>query len=331
MKKQTISVIIPVYKSEARIRSCVESLLKQTYEKLEIILVDDGSPDESGAICDEYANNYSHIRVLHKKNEGPASARDYGIEIASGEYIGFVDSDDYTYPQMYEHLWNAIQTYGTKLAICGFDCVNSDESVVKEFAEYNSIQQGIFSAKELLPKIVQTNGWAYVVPWNKLYHRDIIDSSFFPVGKYYEDEFGIAQLIYRAETIACLSSKEYHYYYMRKGGQTEGSDMITHLDALEALYLRCMFYQKEGLDEFIHDNRTILFRELEKYYRCLDYKDPIVRNKLKQISKWYGDIPGRKLNETLRWYLLRVSPRLEHILTTCIHAQSKGIIQNIYE
>lgn len=319
-----ISVIVPVFKSKTSIRRCVNSLLEQTYAKLEIILVDDGSPDGSGAICDEYAKKYSNIRVIHKQNGGPASARDCGIEAACGEYIGFVDSDDYAYPKMFEHLWHALQTAGTELAICGFDCVNSDESVVEEYAAYNPIQQGVFSAEELLPKIVQTNGWAYVVPWNKLYHRNLIDSSFFPIGKYYEDEYGIAQLIYRAGTIVCLSSSEYHYYYMRKGGQTEGSSMITQLDALEALYHRCMFYHENGLDELIYDNRTIIFRELEKHYMCLDRKNSVAQKRLKQISDWYGEIPGRGLNETLRWHLLRIAPRLEKKLITLIHSQNGG-------
>ena len=325
MEKSLISVIVPVFEAKENIHRCVDSLLKQTYENLEIILVDDGSTDGSSKICDEYEKKYSNIRVIHKENEGPGSARDQGIESAIGEYIGFIDSDDYAYPDMYKKLWNAIQTTNTKLAICGFDCVYSDESVVKEFVEYNPISQGIFGAKELLPRIVQTNGWAYVVPWNKLYHRDLIDSSFFPKDKKYEDEYGIAQLIYRAEKIVCLSSSEYHYYYMRKGGQTEGARMIDRLDALEALYRRCMFYHEKGLDELIYDNRTILFRELENYYLGIDNKDSIIRARLKQISNWYGEIPGRKINETIRWYLLRIAPKLENKIISFMYSKKKKI------
>lgn len=317
-----ISVIVPVYKAKDSIGRCVDSLLNQTYTNIEIILVDDGSPDGSDLICDEYAQKHHNIRVIHKINGGPASARDCGIEAASGEYIGFADSDDYAYSNMFQHLWDAIRTSGVKLAICGFHCVNSDESEVEEYIAYNPIPHGIYSAKELMPKIVQTNGWAYVVPWNKLYHRSLIDSSFFPVGKYYEDEYGIAQLLYRADKIACLSSSEYHYYYMRKGGQTEGAAAITQLDALEALYHRCMFYHEKGLDELIYDNRTIMLREMEKLYNLLDRKAPNVRTRLKQVSDWYGKIPGRGWNETLRWYLLRISPKLEEKLMLFIQSSS---------
>lgn len=316
-----ISIIVPVYKAKESLGRCVDSLLNQSYHNLEIILVDDGSPDESGALCDKYAQNNSNIRVIHKKNGGPASARDCGIASATGEYIGFADSDDYVYPQMFQHLWEALQEAGTTLAICGFDCVNSDESPVEDYLAYNPIQQGVFSAKELLPKIVQTNGWAYVVPWNKLYHRSLIDSSFFPIGKYYEDEFGIAQLLYKAGRIACISSCEYHYYYMRKGGQTEGAETITQIDALEALYHRCIFYHEHGLDDLIFDNRTIFLRELEKHYNRLNLSDPAVRAKLKQASDWYGAIPGRGWNETLRWWLLRLAPRLEKRLIQVLRAR----------
>ena len=325
MEKPLISVIVPVFEAKKSIKRCVDSLLRQTYENLEIILVDDGSTDGSSEICNEYRKKYSNVCVIHKENGGPGSARNIGIENAAGEYIGFIDSDDYAYTDMYENLWRAIQTTGTKLAICGFDCVNSDESVVKEYAVYNPIPQGIFLAKELLPRIVQKNGWAYVVPWNKLYHRDLIDSSFFPVDKKYEDEYGIAQLIYRAERIVCISTSEYHYYYMRKGGQTEGAVRVDQLDELEALYKRCMFYHEKGLDELIYDNRTIMFRELEKNYIFIDRKDPIVRTRLKQISSWYGEIPGRKINETLRWYLLRFLPKLEKKLISFIYAHREKI------
>lgn len=318
--KPLISVIVPVYKAEKFLNRCIDSLLAQTYENIEILLVDDGSPDKSGLICDNYAQNNARIRVIHKQNAGPASARDCGIAAAQGEYLGFADADDFAYPRMYEHLWEALDCAKTKLAICGFDCVDSDEVPIREYVSQNPIPQGVFSAKELLPKIVQTNGWAYVVPWNKLYHRSLIDETFFPVGKYYEDEYGIAQLLYRAEQIACISTSEYHYYYMRKGGQTEGAASITRLDALEALYYRCIFYHEHGLDELIFDNRTIFLRELEKNYYELDLKDTNVSKRLKQLSKFYGKIPGRGLNETIRWRLLNINPKLEKTLVKWIHS-----------
>lgn len=318
--KPLISIIVPVYKAEAFLGRCVDSLLAQTYKNIEIILVDDGSPDNSGLLCDEYAQKYKNIKVIHKANEGPASARDCGIAAAEGEFLGFSDADDFAYPQMFEHLWEALNCAGTNLAICGFDCVDSEENNIPEYIKYNPIPHGIFSAKELLPKIVQTNGWAYVVPWNKLYHRSLIDSTFFPIGKYYEDEYGIAQLLYRAKKIACISTSEYHYYYMRKGGQTEGSAIVTHLDALEALYHRCIFYHEHNLDELIYDNRTIMLRELEKNYLLLNLKDCDVRTRLKQISDMYGKIPGRGINETVRWHLLKISPRFEQWLVKRIHS-----------
>ncbi len=314
-----ISIIVPVYKAEAFLRRCLDSLLAQSYPNLEIILVDDGSPDSSGEICEEYARMHPNIRTIHQKNGGPASARNRGIADARGEYLGFVDTDDYAYPQMFRHLWNAISRTDAKLAICSFDCVDSNEQEIIEFAAHEPIFEGIYSAKDLLPKIVQTNGWAYVVPWNKLYHRSLLNPNFFPEGRYYEDEFVIAQLLCTAERIACIAEKEYHYYYLRKGSQTEGCAKVTQLDALEAIYQRCMFYHENGLNELIYDNRTIYLREMGKLFRLLDRKDKTVKKRLNQIWQWYGKIPGRKINETIRWYLIKISPEFENRLVEWVH------------
>ena len=111
----TISVIVPVYKAEAYLHRCVESIRNQTFYDLEIILVDDGSPDNCGAICDEYAKIDSRIKVIHKENGGASTARNWGLEIATGEYIGFVDSDDYIHPQMYQLLYYYMKKDGSDI------------------------------------------------------------------------------------------------------------------------------------------------------------------------------------------------------------------------
>ena len=116
MKNETISVIVPVYKVEPYLRECVDSIINQTYQNLEIILVDDGSPDNCGAICDEYAAKDSRVRVIHKENGGVSSARNAGIEAATGSYIGFVDSDDWIEPDMYENLLESLQRENAEIA-----------------------------------------------------------------------------------------------------------------------------------------------------------------------------------------------------------------------
>ena len=152
-----ISIVVPVYKVEKYIRRCIDSLLAQTWKNIEIILVDDGSPDSCGQICEEYAAVYDKIRVLHKENGGLSDARNAGIAVAQGEYIGFVDSDDYIMPDMFEKLAKAAMEQHVKLSMCSFFCIDSDGNDT-EFSGVNPISDGIFAAEELLPKIVQTNG-----------------------------------------------------------------------------------------------------------------------------------------------------------------------------
>ena len=314
-----ISIVVPVYKVEKYIRRCIDSLLAQTWKNIEIILVDDGSPDSCGQICEEYAAVYDKIRVLHKEIGGLSDARNAGIAVAQGEYIGFVDSDDYIMPDMFEKLAKAAMEQHVKLSMCSFFCIDSDGNDT-EFSGVNPISDGIFAAEELLPKIVQTNGWFFIVAWNKLYHRSLLDHQFYPYGKYHEDEFVISQLLYRAQKIVCISDKEYCYIYKRADSITGSTDGIKHLDALEALYERCMFYHKHGLDKLIFDNRTIFLRELEKNYCNLNFKDKTVKNRMAELSDLYGKIPGRGKNETLRWYLLRINPKFEMWMMQKINA-----------
>ena len=119
MDNELISIIVPVYKVEKYLEKCVKSILKQTYTNLEIILVDDGSPDKCGQLCDELAKTDDRIIVFHKENGGLSDARNYGVERANGEYIGFVDSDDYIHECMYKELYEAIKKSGTSIAECG--------------------------------------------------------------------------------------------------------------------------------------------------------------------------------------------------------------------
>ena len=114
-----ISVIIPVYKVELYLRECIDSVLAQTYQNLEVILVDDGSPDQCGSICEQYAEKDNRVCVIHKENGGLSDARNAGIDVAKGEYIGFVDSDDWVAPDMYECLYKASVEYNAEFVVCG--------------------------------------------------------------------------------------------------------------------------------------------------------------------------------------------------------------------
>ena len=203
-----ISVIVPVYKVEPYLQRCVKSIQMQTYKNIEIILVDDGSPDRCPEICDELVANDRRIKVVHKPNGGLSDARNVGMEMAQGEYFCFVDSDDYIQPTMVEKLKVAIEKTGAMLAISNFMTVDESGKRVVDSTE-SPIIDGCFIVEDLLPKIYQKLGWYYIVAWNKLYHRSLFDNIRFPFGKIHEDEYIVAQVMDKAKRIACNNLSEF--------------------------------------------------------------------------------------------------------------------------
>lgn len=237
MRNTKISVIIPVFRVEAFLQKCVDSIRNQTYKNLEIILVDDGSDDGCPALCDAYAEIDDRIKVIHQKNGGLSAARNSGLEVATGEYIGFVDSDDYIDPFMYECLLDEMRKQDASLGICAFDYV-TPAGVKLEGEEYESpLRDGVYDGKELLAKVIEKNGCFYVTAWNKLYKKEIWDNLRFEDGKVHEDEFVIHKVLLKCRKVAVVSDIFYHYMQNDKSiMHTEYS--IKRLDRVEALLNR---------------------------------------------------------------------------------------------
>lgn len=233
-----ISVIIPVYNVKNYLEKCVKSVVLQSYKNLEIILVNDGSTDGSGRLCDEIAKNDSRIVVLHKKNGGLSDARNYGIERANGTYISFVDSDDWIAPTMIEDLYNAIVKYGVKLAICetayAYDNYNysprmtSDTFVLDKLPAYELLLEN---------RRFRTNAW------NKLYLADIWRELRFPKGKKYEDVYIMHEVYDMCDKIAYVD-KALYYYFQRSNSIVHVSDLSADFDLLEGTLTRFEYLKK---------------------------------------------------------------------------------------
>ena len=185
MGNELISIIVPVYKVEKYLEKCVKSILKQTYTNLEVILVDDGSPDICGQLCDELAKTDDRIKVFHKENGGLSDARNYGVERANGEYIGFVDSDDYIHECMYEELYKAIKRSGTSIVECGVTRVYKNTLR----SHYEGEDYFLVLDREGYLKEYLENKRLYGSAWCKLIHKDLAKKIKFPTGKIYEDAF----------------------------------------------------------------------------------------------------------------------------------------------
>lgn len=207
-----ISIIIPVYNTEKYIRRCVDSVRAQTYpgELTEIILVDDGSTDNSPAILDEIAASDSRIRVLHKENGGSSDARNRGIELAGGDYLGFVDSDDYVSPDMYLHLAEAAARTGAPIVQTGRTEVAEDGSDMPDIVEIPAAET-VVGARDFLFELLMHRGDSSFC--TKLVRRDLFDDMLFPTGILNEDFYLLYHMLPKAGEIVSLPCRDYHVYY----------------------------------------------------------------------------------------------------------------------
>jgi len=195
---ELISVIVPVYKVEKYLERCVRSIQKQTYENLEIILVDDGSPDQCGALCDQYAQEDGRIKVLHKQNGGLSDARNAGIELASGSYIVFADSDDWLDRDMIDLLYRVLKRSNADIAECSYRNIYRDH-IMEETSCSAALTEG-----DSVTALEGMLDWKYFKPvaWNKLYKREVFGTIRYPKGRLHEDEFTTYKYFYNAEKVS---------------------------------------------------------------------------------------------------------------------------------
>lgn len=206
-----ISVIVPVYNIIPYLKRCVRSICAQTYGNLEIILVDDGSTDGTGELCDELAAEDSRIRVFHKENSGSSGARNLGISMARGEFIGFIDSDDYIEPDMYETLYNGIVEKGVRCAQIGRDEVDEDGNSLPNICEPPA-EAVVCSSREFLKELLMHRGDCSFC--TKLIAREIFDrEEFFPLGVLNEDFHILVQKLAQIGDIVSLPGQKYHVFY----------------------------------------------------------------------------------------------------------------------
>lgn len=244
-KCNLISVIIPVYKVEKYLDKCIQSVINQTYSNLEIILVDDGSPDNCPQLCDDWANKDERIKVIHKKNGGLSDARNAGLDIATGEYIAFVDSDDYIESDMYECLLDKIIKTQSQMAICNFEYVDTDGNITT----LNTMGQDCcFSSRQILADWCGNDLVYYVVVWNKLYSRKCWENIRFPVGKIHEDNFVMYKLFFTCNRIVCSKTKKYNYV-QRNNSIMSAKISPKRFNSVEAFCETFRFYQENGLSD----------------------------------------------------------------------------------
>ncbi len=234
-----ISIIVPVYKVEPYLDKCVSSIVNQTYKNLEIILVDDGSPDNCPAMCDAWAEKDSRIRVIHKTNGGLSDARNAGMTVATGELMAFVDSDDWIAPDMYEYLYQRLTEDNSDIAACGVQMVWENKTPSRMLTRDGNC---VLNQEEAMRAIIEES-WLKQPVWYKLYKTALVRDILFPKGKCHEDVFWSYQAVGKAKKVSI--SDYIGYYYLQRGGSIMGAGYsLKRLDAVVAKVQRCAYIQE---------------------------------------------------------------------------------------
>lgn len=236
----TISVIVPIYKVEKYLDKCINSIINQTYKNLEIILVDDGSPDKCPQICDQYKKKDGRIKVIHKPNGGLSDARNAGMKIASGQYISFIDSDDYVSDDFIETLYDVMKSEKSDIVECETIKFCDGEVAKAAQEEFNTLT---VKTEEGLKMLIAENGFHQHV-WNKLYKAEIVKGVYFEKGKLNEDEFWTYQIFGKAKKISKINKPMYYYLQQRSTSIMGNTFGMRRLDALEAKEQRQKYIEK---------------------------------------------------------------------------------------
>lgn len=282
LDKPKISIIIPVFGVELYLNRCIESVVNQKYSNLEIILIDDGSPDNCPTICDEWAERDERIVVIHKKNGGLSDARNIGLKIATGELVGFVDSDDWISPEMYQLLYENMLENDSDISACGVKMIWEDQTQNTYLTPTGNY---ILNRKEAMEAIISESILKQPV-WYKLYKAEVIHNIFFPVSKHNEDVFWSYLAIGNANKISVFDTPCY-YYFQRKDSIMGNTFSLNRLDALEAKLERLQYLEIEFPDLVELAKKDLLFSGMYFMQLSLIYLSPIeykyARQKIKKI------------------------------------------------
>ena len=300
-----ISIIVPVFKVEPYLRQCVDSILAQTYRDIEVLLIDDGSPDRCGEICDDYGRKDPRVRVFHTENRGVSAARNLGLSEARGDYIGFVDSDDWIEPEMF------------KTMLRGMENANADMAACASWREYPDSRQeqrskeAVYTGKDSLKALIEGNISSYV--WDKLYHRDLLQDISFPVGKLYEDISTIHQIVGKSNKTVVVQDAFYHYRQRPESIMSKKNSARNLIDQADA-YVSRYFWFGEHEEELFAEKQDALLRHAAssissvwcRWYGCSKTEKKSFKGKIEELKCFSREyLP---LSKSRRWPLsMRIS------------------------
>lgn len=306
-----VSVIVPVYNVEKYIHKCVDSILSQSFTDFELYLVDDGSLDNCGKICDEYAKKDSRIIVIHKANGGLSDARNVAIDVAKGDYLTFIDSDDYVSETHLESLYTALKDTDSDMAVANITSF-SDEKIDEEFYKPAESRK-VLSGKEVFSTIYQPCACA------KLYKRKVFDDIRYPVGKLYEDTFIYHDILARVKMLVLTGINSY-YYLVRSDSIMHQEYKLAFTDIIDSIELRIKKLEELGLKNLADENREFIYSRVAVAFANLDSTVLENKKRLNEIMDIYrGEYPKlmkstNNSKQKIRYWLLYRFPNLHSAL-----------------
>ncbi len=318
MKNTLISIVVPIYNVEKYLDKCINSLIKQKYEYIEIILVDDGSIDNCPAICDKWKEKDSRIIVIHKENGGLSDARNTGIEIAKGTYICFVDSDDYVDETYVEKLYNAIEDNNVNISQCGIDYINDEHKIIKSIGyDINCLLSG----RKIIEDSCNEHYVENEVVWNRLYKTSLFETIKFPKGKLHEDEYTTYKLLYNENNIAIVPENLYKYRQSNNSIMRSKYSLKKFNDFKEA-YNEKINYFKERNDIVVYDmvirsylsNLSNIYIKIERDIQNSKQILRQIKNEYKKYYKYTIRSSNISIKNKVKVTFFFVSPKIYTIL-----------------
>lgn len=313
--EKLVSVIVPIYNVDKYLEECLNSIVNQSYKNLEIILVDDGSTDRCPMICDEFQKKDSRVKVIHKENGGVAEARNIGLKNVKGDYISFIDPDDYVEKCFIRELVDALEKNNAEMSICSAKKVDDLENILQHL---NVKNKKLISGKEAIAEFEKypvTN----TVLWNKLYKKELFSNIVFPKGKIHEDEAVIYKVLYKANVIAVINKELYFYRYYKKS-ITNKKFNDSRIDIIDIVDERLEFFKKLNenyLYELTYEHYLTVIIDVyvntRKYINNSKKLQKQLINKFKTYYKNIGIIRAKKNKIKFKifnfcpmmWYLIK--------------------------